>query len=142
MYWEMSILKNHEQLLQCAINAMENQGYRVIRLDRREIPDAIAIGNNEIVAIEAETNPSGVWLLKKNFEKSHHQYDSEIVVANPLLRSRKSHSKEEYFRVLELRKGGCSYTEIQTHFQFEFNKHLCRSLIHKWVRGKSKPPAV
>ena len=39
----------HEKMLQIAIKEMKLQGYRVIRLDRRIVPDAIAINEKEIV---------------------------------------------------------------------------------------------
>jgi len=128
----------HEQLLRAGIKAMREQGFRVIRLDRRIIPDAIAIKEKEIIALEANTTPTTIWLSKRRFEKGS-QYDAEIVITKPY--SSQYHKAETYYRVLELyRKRGYSYREIRRKVMEELQlKSLSISTICDWIKGRKKP---
>ena len=129
----------HEKMLQTAINQMKQQGYRIIRLDHRTIPDAIAINDKEIIAMESETSSSGVWLSRRKLEDS--QYDAEIIITRPL----DAHYFEPkvYYEVLKLLKEGNSYRETKRlvieKFQLE---SLSIATIHNWLRGKCKPPII
>jgi len=127
----------HEELLIAAIRKLEDEGFRIIRLDRRIVPDAIAIKDNEVIAIEAETGMSGIYLTRKKMMNS--QYDSTIIVTRPY--SQCYHRPEVYYRVFELfKKGGHSYREIRRIVMDEFDlESLSVSTIHDWRKGKKKP---
>jgi len=128
----------HEKLLRAGIKAMEDQGFRVIRLDRRIIPDAIAVKEKEIIALEADTNPTNIWLTKRRFDKGS-QYDAEIIITKPY--SSQYHKAETYYRVLELhQEGKYSYREIRRKVMQELQlKSLSVSIIYDWIKGRKKP---
>lgn len=131
-------MKSHEQLLRAGIKAMEDQGFRVIRLDRRLVPDAIAIKEEEIVALEADTTPTSVWLSTRRFDKGS-QYDAEIIITKPY--SSQYHKAETYYRVLELyQQKEYSYREIRRKIMKELQlKSLSISTICDWIKGRKKP---
>lgn len=131
---------SHEKLLQAGIKEMKKQGFRVIRLDRRKVPDAIAIKDSEVVAIEASTNPTNIWLTKRAFDKKGSQYDAEIIVTKKY--SDHYHTKEEYEYALKLRKSGNSYREIKRLFESLFGVPVSVSTLHDWCEGKSKPLGI
>lgn len=132
----------HEELLVSAIQSLETQGYRVIRLDRRIVPDAIAIKNSEVIAIEADTSPTKVWLTKRKFESEKSQYDAEIIVTKPY--NSYYHTPKVYYRVLELyNSGDYSFREVKEKVMKEFElKTLAISTIHDWVKRRKIPPTV
>ncbi len=126
----------HERMLQSAINELIKQGFRVIRLDHRVIPDAIAVKNKEIIAVESETSGTGIWLSRRKLEDS--QYDAEIIITRPL----EAHyfEPEVYHEVIRLVKEGNSYRETKRLVTEKFKlKSLSLSTVNKWVKGKSKP---
>jgi len=131
-------MRLHEQLLRAGIKAMKDQGFRVIRLDRRIIPDAIAIKEKEVVALEADTTPTNVWLSTRRFDKGS-QYDAEIIITKPY--SFQYHKAQTYHRVLELHKTGeYSYREIRRKVMRELQlKSLSVSTICDWIKGRKKP---
>jgi len=133
--------QKHEDLLIAGIKTLREQGFRVIRLDRRRIPDAIAIYGNKVVAVEADTNPTKVWLTKKKFEAGS-QYDEEIIITKPY--EQHYHTSKTYYRVLELyKKGDMSLREIVKTVKQEFGlKTLSVSIVHDWVTGRKIPPTV
>ena len=127
----------HEQMLQAAIKNMQQQGFRVIRLDKRKVPDAIAFKETEVLAIEADTNPTSVWLTRRAFENGTSQYDAEVIVTKPY--SNHYHTKEEYFFALSLRKEGKSYQEMSRLLEEKFGRKFCLSLLYSWCSFKKKP---
>ena len=128
-------MSEHEKMLRKGIEILKKKGFRIIRLDRRIVPDAIAIKDNKIVAIESSTNPTNVWLTERKLKDS--QYDSTIIITKPY--SKHYHSPEEYFEVFKLRKEGCSYSEIAKIIEEKFHRRIPRSLICDWIKGKKKP---
>jgi len=130
----------HEELLINAIKELQKQGFRIIRLDRRAVPDAIAIKEQEVVAVEADANPTSIWLTKKKFENGTSQYDGEIVVTKPY--SEHYHTSGEYVLALQLRSEGRSYREIQRILKEKTGRPIPTSLLHYWIKGRSKPLTV
>jgi len=129
-------MTEHEYMLQKAIDELKKQGYRIIRLDHRIIPDAIAIKQKEVIAVESETSMSGIWLTRRKFENS--QYDAEIVITRPLKQC--FHTPETYKEVLKLSKTGKSYREIQKLLKEKYKlKSLAISTIHSWIKGIKMP---
>ncbi len=129
--------KTHEELLLAGIKAMEDQGYRVVRMDRRVIPDAICIKDNQVVALEADTSPSNVWLSRRKYGNTR-QYDEQIIVTRPF--STQFHKKETYDRVMELYLEGNSYREIKRKVMGEFDlKTLSVSTVYDWIKGRKRP---
>ena len=136
---EMSSV-THEEILQTAINTIKKQGFRVIRLDRRKVPDAIAIKNDEVVAIEANTNPTNVWLTRRAYEIGTSQYDAELIATKPY--SKHYHAHEEYLLALELRKQGMSYPNMSRVLQEKYGRGFCLSLLHDWCNGNARPLGI
>ena len=130
----------HEEILRAAINALQGQGFRVIRLDRRKVPDAIAIKSDEVLAVEASTNPTNIWLTRRAFEKGTSQYDAELIATKPY--SKHFHTREEYLLALELRKQGMSYIAMSRVLQEKFGRGFCLSLLHSWCSGAKRPLGV
>lgn len=130
----------HEEILIRAIRKLENEGLKIIRLDRRNIPDAVAIDfqNRKIFAIEAETNPTGIWITKRKYERYPQQYDEEIVVA-PRKISGRYKSRKAYELCLELHKSGLSERAIQREIFKRLNEKVSTGQTHNWIAGRSKP---
>ena len=131
------MISEHERLLTMAIEKLKAEGFRIIRLDHRIVPDAIAIKDNSIIAIEAETGASGVYLTKKKIKNS--QYDEMVIVTKPY--NQYYHKAKVYHRVLELAKEEkYSYREIREKVMKEFNlESLSISTVHDWIKGLKKP---
>ena len=126
----------HETQLQSAINELKKQGYRIIRLDHRIVPDAIAISDKEVVVVESETSWAGTWLSRRKLKDS--QYDAEIIITRPL--NQHYHTREVYNEVLNLSKSGKSYREIQRLMKEKHKlKTLAVTTIHNWIKGRSQP---
>jgi len=129
--------EKHESLLKDAARVLEAQGFRVIRLDKRNVPDMIALRENSAIAVEVDVNPTNIWLTRRKFEQGESQYDEEIIVTEPY--SDHYHTKDEYLFAIEARKQGKSYLEIRRELRERFQRNTPISLIYKWVKGKSKP---
>jgi len=127
----------HEALLEAAMRELRRQGFRLIRLDRRAVPDAIAFKGQDVIAVEADTSPTSVWLTRRKFESGQSQYDAEIIVTKPF--SDHYHSWREYHAAIDLRKEGLSYKAIQRTLKERFGRHVPLSLINGWIKGKTKP---
>jgi len=126
----------HDIMLRMAIKKLKASGFRVIRLDRRNIPDAIAINSSKIYAVEVYTRCANVHLAKRILKDS--QYDEEIIVTKKY--DEHYHKPEVYYKVLALRKKNESYRAIRRKVMREFNlNHLSISTIVDWVKGKKKP---
>jgi len=130
-------MSEHEKMLIKTIRILESEGFRVIRLDRRIIPDAIAIKGKKVTAIEVSTSQTSVSITKRKISGS--QYDSELIVTRPY--NQHYHKPEVYFRVLELAKQNkYSYRTIRAMVMKEFNlASLGITTIHEWIKGKKKP---
>lgn len=123
----------HERQLQTAINELKKQGFRIIRLDHRIVPDAIAINNKEVVAVESETSGTGVWLTRRKLEDS--QYDAEIIITRPY--DKQFFEPKVYYDCLELSKNGMSYREIKRTLMSKYNlQRLALSTICGWIKGR------
>jgi hypothetical protein len=125
----------HEKMLVSGIEAMHNKGYRVIRLDKRKVPDAIAIKDGEVVAVEAETSVTGAWTTTRKYEKNR-EYDRQVILRKPL--SDVFFSFEAYKRALELRKRGLTYVAIASEVEREFHRKPSMGAMHKWFAGKAE----
>ena len=129
----------HEKMLQIAIKEMKLQGYRVIRLDRRIVPDAIAINEKEIVAIESDTTFTGVAFARRRLENS--QYDAEIVVTKPL--DQYYFEPDIYKEVIKLMNEGHSFRETRKIAMEKFHlKSLSIATIHNWLKDRCRPPSL
>lgn len=127
------VSQEHSESLQRAIEALTEQGFRVIKFDKI-VPDAIALRNNEITAIEIQTSGANKLLTAPT---CYEDFDHTIVVAKE--HHNRYHNETEFNRALQLRRQGLTYTEIAHKLESEFNRHFSRDIIHCWVKGKSKP---
>jgi len=126
----------HESILQSTINELRKQGFRVIRLDHRIVPDAIAIKERSVSAIEVETSMTGLSLTRRKFDGS--QYDDEIIVTRPL--NPHYHKMEVYNEAIALSKANKSYREIRRFLKEKYAlETLAISTIHDWIKGKQRP---
>lgn len=130
-------MSEHERLLIEAIKKLEQAGFRVIRLDHEVVPDAIAIKNNKVIAVEASTDFANIYLTKRKMK--HSQYDEEIIVTKPF--DQRYHKPEVYYKVLELaKKKKHSLRQIRKIVMVEFGlKALSVSTVHDWIKGQKKP---
>lgn len=128
--------KLHEEILSKAIDVLAREGYKVIRLDSRAIPDAIAIDfeNKKVIAVEADTSPSSIFLTRMKYEKDS-QYDEGIIVTKTFPRSR---SKPYYIYklALELRSKGLSERKIAEEIFKREGVKVANSTIHYWISGR------
>lgn len=129
--------EEHEELLLAGMEAMRKQGYRVIRLDKRIVPDAIAVKDDQVVALEAATNATTVWLSKQKIQPQT-QYDETLVITKPY--SDRYYPRGAYQRALELRRMGYTYSHIRDVIFREFGKRPSFSTLHDWTTGTKKPP--
>ena len=126
----------HEKILQEGIQALESKGYRVIRLDHRVVPDAIALKGKMVLAVEASTSISNIFLTKRKFNTGS-QYDEEVIVTRPF--SERFHLINEYNFVIAEYGKHSSYREIRHNFKQKFGKNISVSTIHDWIKGESRP---
>ena len=120
-------------LLTKVINLLKDEGHIVVRLDKREIPDAFYIEDGKPIAIEIETDVS------KPYSR-HSQFESVLLISKKI--DGRYHKGQTYTTVLKLRKEGKSYNEIQREMANVHGLHIPVSLIHNWCKGKQKPPTV
>lgn len=136
--------KKHEEILSGAIKIFREQGLRVIRLDKRTVPNAIVVDfdNKKIDALEASTNIVNIYLTRMKYERSQKQFDEEII-ATPYPKKRKrGKSIEAYFLALKLRKQGFTERGIQKEIHKKLGEHCSSGIIHYWVTGKCRPYSV
>lgn len=126
--------------MQAGIKTLTKEGYRVIRLDRRKVPDAIAVKDSDVIAVEADTSPTSIWLTRKAFDKGVSQYDAEIIVTKPY--SEHFHARAEYMLALELRKQGMSFRAMKRLLEEKFPRRFSTSILHDWCSGRKKPPGI
>jgi len=129
----------HEKILQVAIEKLRESGYRVIRLDKRRTPDAIAVDfdDKKVVAIEASTNAVNYHFVRKRIGG---QFDEDIIITDQY--SDRYYSREAYFLALRLRKEGKIYAEIRDVIEEKFGKRPSNSTLHDWTTGEKAPPEV
>jgi len=134
----MSLTK-HEEMLLIAIKALEEAGHRVIRLDRRRTPDAIAINfdSKRVIAVESSTSAGNYHYVRKRLDG---QYDEDIIITNQY--SDRYYPREAYFLAIKLRKEGKTYNAIRNQIKKKFGKKPALSTLHDWVTGEKAPPEV
>jgi hypothetical protein len=146
---------DHEALIQKMITEHESEGYRVIRLDKRIIPDAIALRDNKVIALEADTSKNGHNATVRKYEEDN-QYDDAVFESsfweinyttndsnyNGIIKRRPRFSSEHHARVLELRRSGATYKQIQEALIKEFGRPISFPAIYNWITGKSAPRNV
>jgi hypothetical protein len=130
----------HESILTKAIDIIETSGLRVIRIDKRKHPDAIAIDFNtrSIIAIEAETNPTGIYLTRRAYLNIPQGYDDEIIVTTQLA-SPRIKSMNAYRLCLSLRTSGKTIRDIKRTIKTTLGEDVAIGTLHKWICGNSKP---
>jgi hypothetical protein len=129
--------EKHEELLRKAIQELQNQGLRVIRLDSMVVPDAIGIDfeNKKVTAVEVDTSPTGVYLTRVKYDRYPPQFDDEIIVM-PRLPNSKVKSYRAYLLALELHKQGLSERRIKSEIERQLNEKVSVATVHYWVSGK------
>jgi len=131
--------REHEDLLTKGIEALKTAGLRVIRLDKRIYPDAIAVDfeNRKLLAVEADTSPTSIWLTRKGYD-GNSDFDQAVTVTRPLA-SKRYKSQEAYRLALKLKREGSTFHAIQTTIQQETGEHVSIGQLHDWTHGKSRP---
>lgn len=146
---------DHEALLQKIIAEHESEGYRVIRLDKRMIPDAVAIKDGVVLALEADTSRNGHNATAKKYSNDH-QYDDVVFETSfweinyttndssytGVIERRPKFLEEHYLRALELRQEGMTYKEIKFTIEKEFDVSISPLTLHKWATGAYVPRYV
>lgn len=128
----------HEKALTKVMELLELAGWRVIRLDKRTIPDLIAISNREVIAIEIETALTSVYVKKTNYKGS--PFYDEVYIVKPSVKVRLENStyftQDEYDRAIRLRKEGKTLTQIRELMGEEFGRKPAMGTLHKWFSGE------
>lgn len=134
--------KQHEEILTKAIEILRKQGLKVIRLDCRTTPDAIAIDfeNKTVDVVEASTSPSNIYLTKMKYERYPKQFNNEIIVTS--FKPRKCKSAKAYFLALELKKKGFTERKIRAEIKKRLGEKVSNGTIHYWVSGQTRPYSV
>ena len=122
----------HEEILVKALNIMREEGIRVIRLDCSTIPDAFAMIDGKVIAIEVETDGSPKY-------SRHSQFD-EVVTLTPGVENEDVRIKA-YLTSIRLRKEGKTLNVIKTYLS-DIGVHVGISTLHDWFRGKSLPRGI
>jgi len=125
--------EEHDRILRKVIELLREEGYTVVRLDNRNVPDAFYIENGKPIAIEVETDSSRPYSRCPEFEG---------VLLIKKKRNRHDHEGWVYKKVFELRKEGKSYRQIQKELLDKYGVKLSLSTIHDWLRGKSVPRTI
>lgn len=123
--------EKHNRLLEKVMESVRKEGYTVVRLDNRNIPDAFYINEEgKPIAIEIQTDQSipyarcpeffGILLVRKKYKKFYH-------------------NAETYSLVFKLRKEGLTIRQIQAEVKKRIGVHINLSSINDWLRGKSIP---
>jgi len=106
----------HERILIELITEMEKKGYRIIRLDKRIVPDAVAIDfeNKKVIALEASTNSTSVYITKMKYPIDFGRIYDDILIASP----RRQGTRTYYplalrLKAIELRECGMPYHRIK-----------------------------
>jgi len=128
----MMTSEKHEKLLIEAIEVLRDKGIRVIRLDKRTIPDAFIIMNNKVIAIEIETDGSPKYSRNSEFD--------EIISITPR-RENEGVRSQAYLTAIRLRKEGKTYHQIKKYLS-DIGVHVGISTLHDWIRGKSIPSEI
>jgi len=129
--------KQHEEILQKAIDEFEKQGLRIIRLDSRSVPDAIVIDfeNKKISALEASTNATAIYLTRMKYERFPTQFDEQIIATKNLRRPRQK-SYKAYILALTLKGQGMTERKIQQEIMKQLNEKVSCGTVHYWVTGQ------
>lgn len=123
----------HEDVLLRTLEKYKNQGFKVIRLDKRAIPDAILFKDDLVFALEVETG-SYEDSHKSSFHRTKDWSDFDevwIVIKKP-----RGHTIEEYEEALELYKNGSNAFKISKRMNIPY------SIIYNWIHGRSRPITV
>ena len=124
--------EKHEKILCEALEIMMEKGIRVIRLDTRIIPDAFAVIDGKVIAIEVETDNSPKY-------SRHSQFD-EVITLTPQIENEDARVKA-YLTSIRLRKEGKTLHYIKDYLR-DIGIHVGISTLHDWLRGKSLPPNI
>jgi len=125
--------KKHDEILRKQIKKYKDTGARVIRLDKRGVPDAIIItiaGN--VVALEVETTRNHFWHAK-NVKGNLNEFDG---VYRYVPKPKSSHSSEKYYEALKLRADGKKLAEIANKLKVSI------PTVHYWCSGQFVPIEV
>jgi len=123
----------HEERLCKAIDKYKNQGFRVIRLDKRTVPDAILIKDNLVFALEIDTESH--YAAHQSSLGKHKNWDEfdEVWISIPKM---KGHTIEEYERALKMHNKGTNLFKISKEMKIPY------SVLWDWVHKQAKPAIV
>jgi len=138
------VSQKHERILIKTIEILKKNGLRVIRLDNRTVPDAVAIDfhNKTVSAIEASTRPSNIYLTRHKYERLPRQFDEEIIATLLPPKRRQSKDPKAYFLALELKAKGYTERAIRKEVELKTGEKVSNGTIHYWVTGQSRPWSV
>ncbi|MFQ6074885.1 MAG: hypothetical protein ACE5Z5_01950 [Candidatus Bathyarchaeia archaeon] len=125
--------KKHEELLKEYMKRFEEEGCRVIRLDKMGVPDAILVKNGEVSALLIETKGISELRYDETRElRNYSEFDKQIIVM-PKPRGR---SVREYRWVQRLYKEGYNKKQISEITEIPY------SVVWDWLAGNYKPLSI
>jgi Holliday junction resolvase len=135
--------KEHDEILEDVLTEFRIRGFRVIHLNRKPIPDAIAIKNDKTIMIEvtASNLEQKKFQKKAKYIKFGFETDDLVIIAKNLPSVSKV-PPEAYYYALELRKKCWKYKDIQKELEEKFKIKICLAVLCKWFKGNSKPLSV
>jgi Holliday junction resolvase len=139
----MSNYKKHNEILEDIITEFRSKGFRVIHLNKKPIPDAIAIKDDKTVGIEvtASNLDTKIYSKKLKYTKFGFETDDLTIIAKSLSSVSKI-PPEAYYYALELRKKDYGLDNIQKELESRFKVKISKPAISRWCKGDVKPLSV
>lgn len=129
--------EKHEEILLTLIEEIQKKGLRVIRLDKRIVPDAIAIDfrNKKVIGLEASTNSTSVCITKTKYPANFEDDFDEVLLAYPTKKGKYlSYPSTLKLKAIKMREKGLSIKRIQTELQVK-----SYASVWNWCHGKQLP---
>lgn len=139
----MSNHEKHDDMLEDVLEDFRAKGFKVIHLNRKPIPDAIAIKGDKTVMIEVTASKlkGKTYSKKLKYKQFGFETDDLIIIAKNLPSVSKI-PPEAYYYALELRKKCWKYKDIQRELEEKFKVKVCLALLSRWFKGDVKPLSV
>lgn len=139
----MSRFQEHDDLLEDVLAEFRARGFRVIHLNRKPIPDAIAVKGDKTVMIDVtSSNCKGTKYSKRwKYQKYGFETDDLIIIAKNLPSVAKI-PPEAYYYALELRKKSYPYAQIQKELETKFKVKISIPSLCRYFKGDVKPLSV
>jgi hypothetical protein len=133
----------HDEILEEVLAEFKSRGYKVIHLNRKPIPDAIAIKNNKTAMIEVTGSDLKTKIYSKKLKYKQYGFETDdLVLIGKGVPNQYKIPAEAYYYALELRKKGWTYSTISEELEKRFKCKISTASICLWVKGTNKPLSI